>query len=295
MSDIGVIIGRFQIHELHPAHQELIESVLENHEKVILFLGTTPALGTKKDPLDFITRKLMIEEAYNTRISAILPLENRKSDEVWSNDVDRKIREVFPSGSVTLYGSRDSFIPYYTGRFETKELESRVYVSASNIREKLKNVTIKSKDFRAGVIYSVYNQYPMVHPTVDVVICRNNEILLGRKFHEQKYRFIGGFVDPTDESLELAVKREAREETGLELDNFQFICSRRTSDWRYRNVSDRAIITTFFKADYIFGSPEPNDDIEELCWVEVSDSVSSILVEEHSILFKEFLKIKNNG
>lgn len=54
-------------------------------------------------------------------------------------------------------------------------------------------------------------------------------------------------------------------------------------------------MTTFFKADYIFGSPEPNDDIEELCWVEVCDSVSSILVEEHATLFKEFLKIKNNG
>ena len=71
-SDIGVIIGRFQIHELHEEHIKLIDHVLHNHNKVILFLGTTDAVGTRRNPLDFITRKLMIEEVYGTALSSIL-------------------------------------------------------------------------------------------------------------------------------------------------------------------------------------------------------------------------------
>ena len=52
-TDIGVIIGRFQVHELHLAHMALIETVLQNHTKVILFLGTSTAIATRKNPLDF--------------------------------------------------------------------------------------------------------------------------------------------------------------------------------------------------------------------------------------------------
>ena len=38
-TEIGVIIGRFQIHTLHDAHVELIQHVLSLHSKVIIFLG----------------------------------------------------------------------------------------------------------------------------------------------------------------------------------------------------------------------------------------------------------------
>ena len=73
-NEIGVIIGRFQVHELHNEHKKLIYSVLEQHEKVLLFLGTTSAVGTRRNPLDFITRKAMIEEAF-PNITMIMPLQ----------------------------------------------------------------------------------------------------------------------------------------------------------------------------------------------------------------------------
>ena len=290
-TDIGIIIGRFQLHELHEAHKELIETVINNHDKTILFIGCTPAIGTRKNPLDFMTRKYMIEELYN--FSAILPLYDQKSDAVWSKQIDSKIRETFPMGSVTIYGSRDSFIPYYIGQFQTKELEPESYVSATEIRNKVAKSIMKSSDFRAGVIYSTYNQYPITHPTVDIVIVKENgDILLGRKPNEDKWRFIGGFVDPTDSSLEKAAKREVNEETGLEVDDLKFICSMKVNDWRYNGIKERGIMTTFFEAKYIFGAPQPNDDICELKWFSI-DSIKnnkSLLVDEHLKLMEIYLK-----
>ena len=294
-TDIGVIIGRFQAHELHSEHIKLIESVLSKHEKVVVFLGTSSAIGTKRNPLDFITRKVMLEEKFGTEISMIAPLADQKSNEVWSKSVDEKVRDIFPSGSVTLYGSKDSFIPYYFGSFKTSELEPEVYVSATDIRKEISKKILSSSDFRAGIIYSAYNQYPIMHSTVDVLIKdKDGRILLGKKSNENKWRFVGGFVDPTDESDEAAAKREGLEETGLELGNFKFICSKKIDDWRYRNVPDRKIMTHFYECEVIFGHPEPNDDIAELKWINSDDMNTNNLVEEHKILFEMYLDYTNN-
>ena len=281
--DIGVIIGRFQINRLHDSHRELINSVIERHDKVIVFLGVPKSIGTRRNPLDFASREVMIREEYGDSISAILPLTDMKSDKHWSKQVDSKIREVFQSGSVVLYGSRDSFIPHYEGRFDTLELEAANKVSATELREEIKNKVEKSEEFRAGAIYNAYNMYPIVHPTVDVAIIneKTNQVLLGRKPMEDKFRFVGGFVDVEDGSYEMAAAREVREETGLEVSTPQYIGSTRVDDWRYRSDVDRGIITLFFKATYIFGTPKANDDIEEIAWFNIDNLNEHNLVPEH--------------
>lgn len=269
-TDIGVIVGRFQIHELHEAHIELIQEIISRHSKNIIFLGTTVAVGTRKNPMDFITRKLMLEvfitSLHTTSSVVILPLPDKKHDKKWSENLDAKVREVYPSGSVTLYGSRDSFIPHYKGIFNTLEMEPKSYINATDIRDKIGKTVMASAEFRAGIIYAIYGLYPMVYSTIDILIRDGDKILLGRKPEEDKWRFIGGFVDPTDASDIAACKREGREETGLELDDFKFIESRRIEDWRYRGVKEKAIMTRFYECKKIFGTPTPGDDIEELKW-----------------------------
>lgn len=286
----GVIIGRFQTPELHSEHIKLIQYVLDRHEKVILFLGVSPTLANKKHPMDFITRKYMIEEQFGISKLTIMPLSDNKSNEIWSKQLDSKIKEVFPLGSVTIYGSRDSFIPYYFGVNKTLELQPDVFVSATDIREVASKKVISSSEFRAGIIYSVYNQFPVVYSTVDVAIIKNDEILLGQKLGETEWRFIGGFVDPTDESDEIAAKRETLEETGLEVADFEYICSMQIEDWRYRGIKDRSIMTRFFKAKYIFGCPTPQDDINALKWFKITPELENMLVEEHKKLFKKLIK-----
>ena len=290
LPEVGVIIGRFQVHNLHHEHLKLIETVIDLHDKVIILLGTTTAINTKKNPLDFITRKMMIDREFSN--ITVLPLPDCKSNQVWSKNIDTKISEVFPGLDAVLYGSRDSFIPYYKGKHKTTELQPESYISATDIRESISKKTLQSSDFRAGIIYSVYSQYPIMFSTVDVIIVSGTQILLGRKKDETLWRFIGGFVDPTDKSDIAACKREASEETGLELADFRFICSKSISDWRYRGIKDRGIMTHFYEAKYIFGSPQPMDDIEELKWFEFEPKIASILVEDHVELFSEYIKWK---
>lgn len=286
---IGVIIGRFQTHELHNGHTEFINEVIKRNNKVLVFLGVSPTLGTKKNPLDFSTRKKMLEEYYGDKITAILPIHDKKSDLLWSKEVDNRIREVFPIGSVVLYGSKDSFIPHYNGNFATCQLEpSSPFISATQTRQQVSEQIIKSKEFRAGVIYGIYNTYPTVFSTVDVAIYNENKskILLGRKPYENKYRFIGGFVDVKDTSFEMAAKREVVEETGLEIDDLKYIKSMRVDDWRYRKEPDRSIITHFYTAKKIFGAERPNDDIEALQWFNIHDINENNIVKEHLELLK---------
>jgi bifunctional NMN adenylyltransferase/nudix hydrolase len=290
-ADIGVIIGRFQINRLHDAHRALIDSVLEKHSKVILFLGVAKSLGTRKNPLDFASRKVMIDEEYSDKLSVILPLMDMKDDLLWSKQVDEKIREAFSMGSVILYGSRDSFIPHYHGKFNTCELEAAHKVSATEVRDEVSKKVVRSEHFRAGVIYSAYNTFPHVFPTVDVAIVKEEtgEVLLGRKPYEEKFRFIGGFTDVEDENYETAARREVHEETGVDVGNPQYLGSARVDDWRYRSNKDRGIITLFFKAPYVYGNPKAQDDIVEVRWFQISDLTEDNLVGEHVKLLK-FLK-----
>lgn len=295
--DIGVIVGRFQTHRLHSEHQKLIEEVISRHDRVVLFLGCTVAQGSPKNPLDFVSRKEMIMEKYGDKISAILPLYNKKRDDLWSNNLDNKVREIFPLGSVVLYGSKDSFIPYYKGRFATCELEPENYVSATTIRDEVSKKVLKDEAFRAGCIYNAYNSFPIVYSTIDVAVMDSDEtkVLLGRKSEDKEgeYRFIGGFVDVEDSDLTTTVKREAQEETGLEVGDIRYISSVKVEDWRYRGETNRSIMTHFHIAKKIFGIEKANDDIAEIKWFNKNELKEEMLVGEHRKLLIKLIEYYN--
>jgi len=59
--EIGVIVGRFQTPFLHEGHWEIINYVTYKHPRVFVFLGQSPLKCTQNDPLDFNTRRAMIE------------------------------------------------------------------------------------------------------------------------------------------------------------------------------------------------------------------------------------------
>lgn len=287
--EIGIIIGRFQLHRLHEAHKELIDTVSSRHKKVIIFLGVSPVLGSTRNPLDFTSRKKMIQEEYPDIVVMSLP--DKRSDDDWSRNLDTRIREVFPMGNVLLYGGRDSFLPHYRGAFDSTELEQTVFVSGTEIRKQLSEEIKSSEDWRAGVIYNSYNRYPVSFQTVDVAALSSDgeRLLLAKKPGEKKYRFIGGFVDPTDLSLEHAARREFMEETGgAEISGLKYQGSWRVDDWRYKNESSK-IMTALFVGTYTFGSLRPSDDISELKWFNMKDlckegAVINTFVHEHEMM-----------
>lgn len=229
-----------------------------------------------------------------------------KSDTAWSIQLDEKIADLIsPKQSVMLYGGRDSFINYYCGKHKTEELAPEVYVkiSGTEVRETLKNKVGASDMFRAGVIWANENQYDHAIGVIDIAILNEDctKILLGRKSYEKEYRFFGGFVDSSrDTSYEMTARREAKEESGVEITDPIYITSRQITDWRYKNEKDK-VYTAFFAAKYMYGSISPGDDIEECKWFDISDSnydgslnypsgTIYHMVAEHKPLFEELLK-----
>jgi bifunctional NMN adenylyltransferase/nudix hydrolase len=290
-ADVGVIVGRFQVDELHDGHIALISKIVSDHRKVIIFLGMSPCKCTTKNPLDFESRKKMILDKFPNII--VLYIMDVYSDIAWSDNLDNQIKNIAgPNQSVLLYGSRDSFIKYYSGKYDTEEVEQTVFTSGTEIRKRISNLVAGSPEFRKGVIWAVNNQYPKCHPTVDIAVIGKKgntlSILLGKRKGEPNYRFIGGFVTP-GETLEAAAIREAKEETCLPLKKVRYIKSFVIDDWRYRGETDK-ITTSLFVSDYDGGIPQPNDDIDQLRWFSLDNALMSVIVEEHKALMRCLLE-----
>ncbi len=296
MNKIGVIIARFQSPYLHEGHKSIIESVKQKHNTVVVVLGVSPVRGSKRNPLNFHTRERMIKKEYTDIV--VLPLSDHPLDKKWSQNLDILLADTFPGSRFILYGSRDSFKSYYSGSNETVDLPENGDHSATTIREQISDKVMDSEEFRTGIIYAYANTYPKVYPTVDIAVFQNErtEILLGRKDIDNKWRLLGGFSDPTDDSFEAAAARELREECGdIVTTPMQYEGSFRVADWRYKNETDK-IITTLFSTDYISGLPQGSDDIAEVKWFTLDTVLGMIdsktIAPEHirhlSVLLKKY-------
>lgn len=284
--DVGVLIGRFQTAELHPGHLALIDHVCAKHEKVVVFLGVSPLWATSNNPLDFQARQQMLQAQYSDLV--INYISDVGSDDKWSAALDRQIqRVVSPAQSVVLYGSRDSFIPHYTGKFPTQEIEAEQVYSATAARRLIAAGNTKAtRDFRAGVIWATQARYRTSFQCVDIACLSDDwqKILLGRKPGEDHWRFFGGFVDASDPSLEFGAARELREEAGVEVgpDDLRYVGSARIDDWRYRSEQDK-ILSALFIAKGGWGHFEPGDDIEEVRQFDFGPGLPLVL--EHAPLY----------
>jgi bifunctional NMN adenylyltransferase/nudix hydrolase len=284
---LGVIIARFQVPELTEGHKKLIEFVKAAHGQVLVCLGTTPVLGSKRNPLDYATRAKMLH-AYDPDL-LIAGIEDQPSDTLWSEALDKEILKHCPIGEVALYGGRDSFIPYYSGRYKTFAVETELSASGTDIRQVTANRIRVSADFRAGIIYATHHQYKRVFPTVDIGLIQRGNVLLGRKPNETHWRFPGGFVDQTDDSLEMAATREALEETGVKVKNLKYVCSHRNKDWRYKHSDDGVVTTTLFSCDSFEGDPKAGDDIQEVSWYPLHKDYLHLVVDTHKFLFEQLV------
>lgn len=259
---------------------------------MIIFLGLPPLKNTLSNPLEFKHRKAMLEEDFKGL--EIYYIDDHRDDEVWSKNLDKQLSKwVVNSTSITLYGSNENFIKKYNGKFPTQELDADCYVSFNDARKKIINSYPPTRDYRAGLIAATGLRYPTAYQTVDVAIVNpiKKEVLLVKKPTETLFRFCGGFSDPKSISLEADARREVAEETGVSIDNIQYIGSTIIDDWRYRYETDK-LKTAFFIADYIFGCPQGADDVELAKWFHIEDLAQTQIVYEHHILLDMFLKSK---
>ncbi len=119
---------------------------------------------------------------------------------------------------------------------------------------------IEVKDLKAYCSKCNYMKYPKISPAVIVGIFKDEEILLARNknFPEKLFSLIAGFVD-VGETLEECVKREIKEEVGIEVTNIKYYSSQ---PWPFPDS-----IMIAFTADYLSGEIKvDNVEIEEAHW-----------------------------
>ena len=289
---IGIIVARFQEPTIKLGHLELITHVQARHDEVAIVLGITRTKGSKRDPLDFETRAQMIREVFpRVHIRSIV---DEQSDELWSTKLDSLIEKDFGGihrNKAILYGGRNSFIPHYKGKFTTQQVPTfgKKNLTATKIRLEVGKKPLPTEDFRNGVIYGSQNQFPRVFITVDIAITRWADdsllVLLGKKHMDGEIRFPGGFVDPTDNNLELAAKRELMEEApGISVEGpMTYLGSFLLDDWRYRD--DDKIMTSLFHGEYTWGNTEAGDDLVFVDWFPLNKATRDKIWSNHRNLF----------
>ena len=105
-----------------------------------------------------------------------------------------------------------------------------------------------------------FRAYPRHSPAVIVLITRGaDEVLLGRsaRFPVGMYSTLAGFVDP-GESAEDAVRREIREEAGIEITEPQWFGSQ---SWAFPHS-----LMLGFTAEWAAGEIRCDDELEDLQW-----------------------------
>lgn len=312
MPKLGVIVGRFQVPMLHEGHISLINRVVSECDRVLIVIGTTDAIYTKRNPLQvkevMATIVQSIPEKYleamidGSNKFDITVIKDHPSDSYWSENLDTLIRNDntysgLKDSDVVLYGSKNSFINSYLGSFKVIEVEAMNLVSSTNIRKEISNSINISADFRRGIIYATQHNYPIALSTVDIILydITTKNYYFGRKKGEIKGRLIGGFVDVTDESVEAAAKREVLEETNIKKVTLEYLGSKKINDFRYQNMSDRSVITHVYIGFFHSEDEDvkPLDDIFEIKTFPIKDILKDnnylkILNKSHAELFELF-------
>lgn len=109
-----------------------------------------------------------------------------------------------------------------------------------------------------------FMDYRNPKPGVAVLMERAGRILLARRGTEPRkgtWDIPGGFID-AGETAEQAVRREMREETGLELADLHYFGSYPDTYGR----RDEPVLSFCFTARADTGDPKPASDVSELAW-----------------------------
>jgi len=105
-----------------------------------------------------------------------------------------------------------------------------------------------------------FTNYPRIAPCVIVLVTRGDDMLLARnaRFPRPMYSTLAGFIEP-GESAEDTLRREVREEVGVEIDATEYFASQ---SWPFPNQ----LMLGFF-ASYAGGELRPDgDEIAEADW-----------------------------
>lgn len=152
MSQVGVVVARFQVPYLHAGHIHLLNQVWERSDRLLIVLGS-PSIPNERNILPYDLRVEMVKDFYPfAHFAEIL---DHHEDKDWSGSLDKLIQVylgiVDVGSKATLYGSRDCFSKFYTGNYPFVELPELRHFSGTDMRDKLQPVN--NANYRLGMIH----------------------------------------------------------------------------------------------------------------------------------------------
>jgi ADP-ribose pyrophosphatase YjhB (NUDIX family) len=136
-------------------------------------------------------------------------------------------------------------------------------------------------------------QYRNPAPTVDVILQRDSKVLMIRRKKDPfrgQLALPGGFVNE-GETLEDAMKREAMEETSLEVEPIDILGA--YSD--PRRDPRKHIMSVVFVGIIVGGSGKAGDDAESIEWVELAGIEKEQIAFDHVTILRDYKKWKASG
>ena len=136
-------------------------------------------------------------------------------------------------------------------------------------------------------------KYANPTPTVDVILQRDSKVLMVRRRKDpfkDRLAFPGGFVNE-GETVEEAMKREAIEETSLEVEPVDIlgVYSDPKRDPR------KHILSVVFIGIIVGGSEKAGDDAASIEWVKISDIQQQQIAFDHAQILLDYCQWRNSG
>lgn len=141
----SVVIGRFQIPQLHEGHISLLKTAYASSDKLLVILAVTEDSPSLKNPYSPDARKRMIHQCvseYEFKITTFATIKDYYSDHVWSHHLDIIIDSLTFDSEVKIYHSRDSIAGHYFGKYPLVAVKSKSKLSSTEIRDKVINSNI---------------------------------------------------------------------------------------------------------------------------------------------------------
>ena len=319
MKKLGVLIGRFQVPQMHEGHRFIVRQMMEQCDQVLVLFGSANRTRSVKNPFTYRERREEALKLFPNIWTA--PLNDYLyNDSQWMADVAATIEDArveacdqFETAvEVVLYGHHKDGNDYlkWFPQFEYVNINSDIDISGTEVRNSYAHLL--PENVQADMKYfakerQTFKSYPYPDSLNiccgdAVVECLGHILLIKRKFTPGagNWALPGGHKN-TDETFLQCALRELKEETNIRVPEpvlLGSIKSTRLFDSPKRSSG----IPKLTLAVHLVVKPNPDgslprangsDDAAETSWVPIADVLNKLkLHDDHGDIISEMTGVK---